>query len=342
MLGRRGSVAAKKGMRTVDCLVGDILVGQALPASDPLVPTVFHSDWWLNIVSNGGWDEATVSANGKLVGRFPYVLGRMLGGHALCGMPPITHFLGPAIDEGQGSSCTRSLKRAQITRDLLDRMPRASGFYHKLSREITDTLLFQECGFATKVQFTFEIAPAPQPLLWRTMRDKTRNVIRRAQEVCGVEICLDPAEFTAAYDRHLSQRSLRNHYDAAMLNRLCEAAIARGQGQILVVRNASGAIDAGIFCVSDPTSTYYLLTTRDQDAGNGAVALLLWHAIQESAARGLIFDFDGVGINGSRLFFTGFGGEVKPRYIVSRYTAAHRLVGRVSNPFRKQEQSTYY
>jgi hypothetical protein len=36
------------------------------------------------------------------------------------------------------------------------------------------------------------------------MRDKTRNVIRRAAETMAVENCHDPAEFTTAYHRHLA------------------------------------------------------------------------------------------------------------------------------------------
>jgi hypothetical protein len=309
---------------------------------DPLVPTVFHTAWWLDIVSGGTWQQAEVSSGGRLVGRFPYVIGRMAAGHALCGMPPITHFLGPAVDEGTGAACNRALKRAQITRELLDQMPRTSGFYHKLNREITDTLLFQERGFATSVQFTFELAPSRAEILWRNMRDKTRNVIRRAGETADVTGCADPGEFTAAYNRHLAQRGLRNHYDDAMLQRLCRAAVAHDQGEILVARGAGGEIIAGIFCIWDATSTYYLLTTRDSGAGNGVVALLLWQAIQQSAARGLIFDFDGVGVQGSRLFFTGFGGAVRPRYIVSRYSLGHRVVGRLSHPFRRRGEQVFY
>jgi hypothetical protein len=34
------------------------------------------------------------------------------------------------------------------------------------------------------------------------------------------------------------------------------------------------------------------------------------------------------------VFYTGFGGRVVPRYIVSRYSLAHRIAGRLSNPFR--------
>ena len=341
MLGERSLHAAKNKARRVDCLTGDLLIG-AVPKFDPLIPTVFHADWWLDIASAGTWEEVCVSSKGRVVGRFPFVTSRMLAGHSLCGMPPITHFLGPAIDEGEGSPCNRALKRAQITRDLIDILPKASGFYQKLSREITDTLLFQENGFTTSVQFTYEITPAPRDILWRSMRDKTRNVIRRAAETYTVETCADPGEFTAAYDRHLDQRHQQNYYNRTMLKQLCMAATERGQGQLLVARLPSGQLDAGIFCVSDAVSTYYLLTTRDQNAGNGAVALLLWKAIHDSAARGLIFDFDGIGVNGSRLFFTGFGGDVKPRYIVSRYSLGHRIVGRLSNPLRRREKTTFY
>ena len=310
--------------------------------ADPLSPTVFHEPWWLNIVSGGGWEEARVSSLGRVVGRFPYVVEPLWPGHSLCGMPQATHFLGPAIDDGTGAACNRSLKRAQITRDLLEQMPRTTGFYQKCSRDVTDTLIFQELGFHSGVQFTYEIAPAAEKTLWRAMRDKTRNVIRRAEEIHPVDLCCDPLEFASVYDRNVASRNMRSYYDKALLVRLCTAAIARGQGRISVVRHASGDIAAGIFCVSDAVSTYYLLSTRDAAANNGAVSLLLWHAIKASAEKGLIFDFDGVGLNGSRLFFTGFGGSVHPRYIVSRYTLSHRIAGRLSHPFRRGEAATIY
>lgn len=300
---------------------------------DILAPTIFHAPWWLNAVAGGAWRETTVHSGGALVGRFPFIMKPIGAGQVLCTMPPMTHFLGPAVDEGGGAACNRALKRAQITRELILAMPRFSGFYQKFSRVITDTLLFQEMGFRTGVQFTYEIPPAPGEELWRAMRDKTRNVIRRAGEIYSVSACPDLDEFIAAYDRNLRLRRLRNDYGSPLLRRICDAATGRGQGQVLAARDAKGAMAAAIFCAWDAVSTYYLLTTRAPDSGNGAVALLLWNAIQDSAARGLIFDFDGVGLEGSRLFFTGFGGIVRPRYIAARYTLAHKIAHRVLSPF---------
>ena len=97
-------------------------------------------------------------------------------------MPPLTHFLGPALDLGSGGRTTRQLRAFSITRELIRALPPSASVWLKLHGGITDTVAFQEMGFTTNVQFTNEIAPAPSENLWRAMRDKTRNVIRRAGE----------------------------------------------------------------------------------------------------------------------------------------------------------------
>ncbi len=307
---------------------------------DPLAPTVFHQPWWLNAATGGDYAEAVVIQGGRRVGCFPYVLSSILAGRKLCGMPPLTHFLGPAIDEGRGAACNRVLRRAQITRELLSQMPRTSGFWHVMHRGTSDTLVYQEMGYDAAVQFTFEVAPAEPDMLWANMRDKARNVIRRAQEQHAVAE-LDASAFGAVYNDNLAKGGTASRYSPALLERVCQAAVSRGQGRIIAAENAAGQIAAAIFYVWDTQAAYYLLSTRRPDSGNGAVSLLLWHAMQDVAARGLIFDFEGVITSGSALFFTGFGGVIKPRYVVSKYSFSHRVAGRLSNPFRRGSAAKY-
>ncbi len=307
---------------------------------DPLAPTVFHQTWWLNAVTGGDYAEAEVNQGGRRVGRFPYVLSSILAGQKLCGMPLLTHFLGPAIDEGRGAACNRVLRRAQITRELLAQVPRAGGFWHVMHRGTADTLVYQEMGFDISVQFTFEVAPDKPDVLWGNMRDKARNVVRRAEEQHHVAD-LDASAFGAVYNDNLARGGTASRYSPALLERVCQAAISRGQGRIIAAENAAGQIAASIFYVWDTDAAYYLLSTRRPDSGNGAVSLLLWHAMQDAAARGLIFDFEGVVTSGSALFFTGFGGVIKPRYVVSRFSLAHRVAGRLSNPFRRGSTEKY-
>jgi hypothetical protein len=308
---------------------------------DPLAPTIFHQPWWLATVTGGIYGEAHVSLGGRTVGRFPYVMARVLGGHAVCGMPVLTHFLGPAIDEGQGAACNRILRRAQITRDLLRQVPKSSGFWQKLHCGTPDTLAYQEQGYETSVQFTFEVAPAAATTLWQAMRDKTRNVIRRAEEQHMVQSLDDFDAFAALYIGNLARNRQRSYYAAKLIADICAAAKAHGQGRVIGARTAGGQIAAAIFYIWDARSAYYLLSTRKREATNGAVSLLIWHAMQDIAARGLIFDFEGVSTSGSALFFTGFGGLVAPRYVVSRFSLGHRIAGRLANPLRKRNTETY-
>ncbi len=308
---------------------------------EPLAPTIFHQPWWLNTVSGGDYQEARVESGGRIVGRFPYIAKRLWGKHTSCRMPPLTHFLGPAIDEGRGSACNRLLRRAQITRDLIKLVPNGSGFWQKLHRGTTDVLAYQELGYTTTVQFTFEVLPAPPKILWQQMRDKTRNAIRRAEERYTVVKLTDFDELAAFYIRNLAQRGQVSRYGQQLITAVCEAAVTRHQGRALAVTGLGGELAAAIFYVWDARSAYYLLSTRAQNAANGAVSLLLWEAMQDIAARGLIFDFDGVASSGSALFFTGFGGRVAPRYVVSRNSLAHQVAGLLAKPWRRPVVETY-
>ncbi len=308
---------------------------------DPLAPTIFHQPWWLNTVSGGDYQEVSVRSGGRIVGRFPYIARHIWGSFTSCEMPPLTHFLGPAIDEGRGAACNRLLRRAQITRDLLRLVPRSTGFWQKLHRGTTDVLAYQELGYTTTVQFTFEVLPAPAHILWQQMRDKTRNAIRRAEERYVVVPVTDYDALATFYIRNLAERGQTSRHDRRLITGICDAAVTRQQGRALAVTTPGGALAAAIFYVWDARSAYYLLSTRAQSASNGAVSLLLWDAMQDIAARGLIFDFDGVASAGSALFFTGFGGRVAPRYVASKYSAAHRIAAHLAYPWRRPMPETY-
>ncbi len=155
---------------------------QSSPPSPPaLVPTVFHEPWWLTGASQGRYREVEVRSGGGVVGRLPYLATKRFGMTHIA-MPMLTHFLGPAIQESTGGETARCLHRLSVTKDLIRQLPKASHVYIKHHRATSDTLAFQALGFHTDVQFTWEIAPAAPDVLWRRMRDKTRNVIRRAEE----------------------------------------------------------------------------------------------------------------------------------------------------------------
>src|SRR5579859_5669759 len=296
--------------------------------SPALVPTIFHEPWWLDVVSSGRFQEIQETIDGKCVGRLPYLLSKRCG-MTVIGMPMLTHFLGPAVDEGNGNETTRRIKRITITKALLARLPRASCLWIKFHRDTTDTLAFQAAGYLNGVQFTSEVGPAPENELWAGMRDTVRRVIRRASEQLNVVDLQDPDRFVAFYEKNLRDRGVRNNYDPQACRAAMAECLRRGVGRIAVAVDDKNEINAGIFTVWDQTSEYYLMTTRNLNSDNGATGLLIWSAIKHASERGLIFDLDGFSNPGDIQFFTRFGGKIVPRYFIQKSSLPFRLASKI-------------
>jgi hypothetical protein len=310
-----------------------------LHAIDPLAPTLFHQPWWLDVATGGQYDVVESRHHGRVVGRMPYMLERRLG-HTVSVMPPLTHVMGPAVDDGEGTATARFLQRLGVTRELITKLPAASYFRQKLHRGITDALAFQMEDHEASVQFTHEIAPRPIAEIWQGMRDKTRNMVRKAEKHFVTETLDDPDRFARLYLDNLAARRRRDRVNVPVCRALIAASLARDCGRIYAARQASGDIVAATFCAWDATSAYYLMTTRSPDSGNSAVTLLLWQAIRDAMARGLIFDFDGIASAGAVLFYAGFGGKIESRYIATKRTRRFRVMNML-RPRGERDRSTF-
>lgn len=298
-------------------------------AFDCLRPTIFHEDWWLEAATRGRVDVVEVTESGRTVGRMPYMVNSRYG-LSSSNMPTLTHFLGPGIHDGGGSEANRYVKRHSITQELIRKLPPMSSFRQKMHRGVCDALPFQAQGYHVEVQFTFEIQPFPELMIWKAMRDKTRNVIRRAAEAFEVQESADPEAYFHLARTHLEKKNMRPNVDFDICRDLAIKAMERGRGHVWVANDyATGEAKAAIFCVWDANTYYYLMSTRDPDAGNGAVPLLIWNAIQSSVSMGYVFDFDGISNAGSILLFSGFGGKTSPRYIVSKSSVPYRVLRQI-------------
>jgi hypothetical protein len=307
-----------------------------------LTPTIFHETWWLQVSGAHRYREAEVHHGGKLVGRLPYQVSRRHG-FDVSVLPDLTHLLGPAIDDGAGSSNTRWLRRLDILKDLVAKLPRVAFFSQVCHPYTADVLGFQACGFDTSVQFTAEIEPAGEDALWLGMRDKTRNVIRRAQERMRLEVLQDAHEFGHFYRANLARDGDRSYFDLDCIPALYQEAHARNQAQILAVRDSRGSLAAAVCYVWDERRMWYLLSTRDSSIpDNGAVSLLVWKGMCDAAARRLVFDFDGVASQGAARFFAGFGASLRPRFAVHRASAGYALARTVVTFIRGRSNRNHF
>jgi hypothetical protein len=286
------------------------------PTANPLVPTIFHEPWWLEIVTGGNYAATEVNDHGRTVGRLYYFLRRR-SGLKYSIMPPMTHFLGPAIIDNGGDPPTRFLRRATITRELIQQLPPAAIYQYKCHRDVTDAIAFQQEKFHTSVQFTYEIYPDTEEVLWKNLRSKKQR-IRSAQREVTVSHLTDPLEFWRFYDANWQKKGIANACDQEMCCRLIEGCLSRDRGRIYGAFDKNHRLVAAAFLLWDETSCYYFLSSRTPDAHYGASSLLVWEGMKEAAKRGLIFDFDGLNNTNAVLFFTQFGGTIRPRYIVTR------------------------
>ena len=310
-------------------------------AACPLTPTIFHERWWLDAVTQGRYQAAELHHHGRLVGWLPYTLSRRRG-FQVSEMPALTHLLGPAVDEGKGSGNTRWLRRMDTLKELIARLPRLGLFSQTCHPDTADVMGFQASGFDAFVQFSAEIEPAAHELLWHNMRDKTRNVIRRAMERGRLEALGDPQAFEAFYRANLGQAGRSSYFDIDCITRVYETARLRDRARIFAVRNAASALVAAVLFVWDERRMWYLLSSRDPRLpDNGAVSWLMWHGIQEATRRGLRFDFDGVASAGASRFFAGFGAQIRPRYAVHRSSPVYTLVDAAVTCLRGPKRSTF-
>jgi len=83
---------------------------------------------------------------------------------------------------------------------------------------------------------------------------------------------------------------------------------------------------AAIHIVKDQRCAYLIASGRAPDSYSGAVALLIWHALQDFAAEGIqIFDFEGSSLRGVEGFFRQFGGELKMGLVLRKENLIFRF-----------------
>lgn len=277
-------------------------------------------DWWLDAATGGAWGAVRVERDGHLEGWLPYGTARAMG-FSRCGLPPLTRLLFPVLQLTAPKGETLQRARFQIESALIARLPAAASYEFILPPDQGNALAWQAAGFDARVQHTFVIdAGVGHDDLWHQLRNKTRNLIRRATDALELRP-LTMEEFSREYGANLDGVVDAAHL--AAMRRIVAAAIGREQGRALGAVDQDGRVHAAVVFVWDGADYYYYLSTRNAGhAALGAVSLLVWTGMMDAMTRGRRFDFDGVSSRARLRFLQAFGGRLASRVVVSRGTAA--------------------
>lgn len=288
--------------------------------------SIFHEDWWLDALAPGRWREVTCERGGRTAGSLRFV-ERNEGSARICEMPQITRFLGPVIVPQTGKTEARIRSTHSIISELLRQVASHDHVEMTLDAGFGDLAPFLSAGYDVKVHPTFLLDCKSQPIdaLWAGLRDKTKNIIRRARERLTVREVDDVDRFIGFYEANLD--GAESYFDLSLLPAAFAAARARRQCRIVTAADPNGIVHAKVLFIWDDKYVHYFLSTRDREVAHpGAVSLLLWTGIELAHSLGLWFDFDGGIDNDARYrFVVAFGGELANRFDVMRSTANYRV-----------------
>lgn len=287
--------------------------------------SIFHEDWWLHAVAPERWHEVTSLRGGSVSGYLRFVESRK-GGLAICKMPQITRFLGPIVTPQPGSTQARTRATHSIIKELLEQIARYDHVEMTVDTDFVDLTPFLSAGYEVKVHPTFLLDCKRKPEdLWAGLRDKTKNVIRRARErltVCDID---DVNLFVRFYEENLE--GTESYFDLSLLAPVYAATRARRQGKIVAAVDSNGVVHAKVFFIWDDKYLYFFLSTRNRSVAHlGAVSLLLWTGIELAHSHGLWFDFDGGMVNDAKYkFMVAFGGKATNRFEIVRSTPLYQV-----------------
>jgi hypothetical protein len=300
---------------------------------------VYMQEWFTDIAAqNDNAKEIVVIEDGKVAGSLPIALVRNSLGMKQAYNLPWARVCGPNIPEGIGKT-----ERAQITRRLIRQLPTDVSYFLTLATEF-DYGVFLSEGFQPDLEDNYTVTPDLSAVLHTSFSKMTKRHIRQAQEHLIVSTTTPPA-FIQIYATDLIRRRRKSYAPLMIAHKILEEGLRRGQARIFTAnRRDTGETDAAVACLWDDTNYYYWMTTRRVQADGesrphqGAVKLLLWAAIQDAAARGLTFDFDGVPSKlsakkgGVARLYDGMGAQPSIRYRVKRQTKVEQFLSRLRTP----------
>jgi Acetyltransferase (GNAT) domain len=282
----------------------------------PLLPTsfcLFQEPWWLNLTTDGHWDEAVVANNEGVIARLPYRRLRRFGATILT-QPRLTPYGGPWFRPSSAKAANQVSERHKLTKELLSQLPRFDLFSQNLWPDSRDCLAFQWAGYSQRTAYTnWHRDLSNTAALWNGFLETTRWEIRKAQKHVEVVVSDDVERLCALHEQSFARQGLPPPRERAFLRAVVEGAMRLGHARLTLAMDEQGNAHAANLLVFDDRSAHYLLGGADPRYRNsGGASLLIWDAIQFAACHSKLFDFEGSMVEGIARFFRGFGPELVP------------------------------
>lgn len=259
-------------------------------------PCIFQEHWWLDAATGHRWRYLESKSVGGFVARLGVQNETIpLSRRASIKQPPLTPMATPWIVRAQGYAQPGALTqkgREKLMADLVCGMPDPIECDLIFDGSFRELLPFVRCNFLVSVLITHRIdRPGVSEFGWARLHQTTRNRIRKASDRGNVEQDSDPERAVATIKTHLATKAKRLAVNEEVLKLVLAETSERRAGTGFYFHSC-GKIEAFIHVVWDRSTTYFLISSRSNDAQQGAIPRLLWSAIENARESGRAFDFD--------------------------------------------------
>jgi hypothetical protein len=282
--------------------------------------TIFNMPEWLGNFHNKIQIYGIYDDDGQLLGGFHLFIDRFYFFRHIKN-PPFTpncglFFSNIAKNKSKKSSFEKSIMSV-LSEFIKDRHPGITtiGF----PSQVIDMQHFYWKNFKVIPNYTYQInLKLEEEEIFSTFSPERRNDIKKAQrdnlktsEITDYSIIKELVIKT--FDRQ------KDSIPISILDKILYG-FANPTNSVAIIVSNDNKVIAGIFCVYDRRSFYYLLGGYDSlNRHSGAVALAIWEAIKRAKATGAsIFDFEGSMIPNVEKFFRDFGGDLIPYFTINK------------------------
>lgn len=290
--------------------------------SEKFIP-LFMQAWWMDTVCHfeKEWDVLLSEQNGKIRGVLVYHITRKFGFKVII-QPQFVQYNGVWIDfPDKIESYKKFALEKEIMTDLIEQLEKLGIDYYdqNFHCSVTNWQPFYWKGFKQTTRYSYLIKDiSDTESVFNNFHYFKQRHIKKAKKKYTVCFDLSIEEFYPFYKNAYATKGEELLCSKELLVTVCKAAIERGQGKIIAIKDGDTILSA-MFTVWDKASGYYMISAIDPKfKSTGASMLMVWEAILFLSKKTRSFDFEGSMIEGVAKANQEFGAEQVPYFHIEK------------------------
>lgn len=274
---------------------------------------IFMQPWWLDAVCTEGvsWDAILAyDSKERVIAALTFCIKKKWGFQQIT-MPHLTQYTGIWFD----SQLEEQNARQKALKAIIKQIPHFHRLILRFNYHLKDWLPFYWAGFQQTTRYTY-IIPDTQNLesVFNNFSNSIKHEIKKAEAIYTIKTSED-------FDIFFKLKHVKDHTPTPIWKSLNTVLTEKQCRAMYLAENTEGGIDAAAYIIWDKNSTYYLASGMNKQGRKyHAMPLILWQAIQDSAHRTPIFDFEGSMIESIEPFFRKFGAVQMPYFQLSKFS----------------------